>query len=499
VLTDITAGKPAVEAVRGWEGEFRSLAESSHDYIVLYDKECRHLYMNPAALDCAGLRDGERIGGPSRQSGVFHGFHPDLQEKIGQVFSTTVPFRTEMEWHGSEGRRYFDWRLTPVFDAEGRVCSVLSVSKDISAGKQVEALTLEMESRFRQFRKLEKLGVLAGGLAHEFNNLLGIILGQCDILSENIRCGIDPRVHVKHIEQAAHRAVDVCREIQTCVNHAQVQTRISLRLLVENTVEQFQASLNSTVRLDLDRNDDFETTGDRARIRQAIMNLFDNAVETTGEQQDAITIALSRKIVGEGHAGTDFLGNPIQAGEHACLTVSGNGNDGDVEMRQGRSGVSATPYNGAAFKLFFPLTADAGIASAAPATDISPVKGYRTLLLVDDEAPLRIIGSALLKAMGFAVMIATGGREAVEIQQKNSREIDLIVLDLLMPEMGGVETYRVLRQMSPAVPIVVCKEGDDDGDIPQDFRDDPFAEIVRKPFRPDQLRSIFMKLKEATE
>ena len=528
ILTDITESKLAVEALRASEGKFRSLAESSHDHIVLYDKQYRHMYMNPAALDFAGLREDALICGPPGQGGFFKDLRPVLQEKISQVFMTAAPFRTELEWNNSEGLKYFDWRLTPVFDAKGRVCSVLGVSRDITERKQVEELKLEMERKFQQSQKLESLGVLAGGLAHDFNNILSIILGQCDILSEDINSGIDRITQVKQIEKAALRAVDLCRQMLTYVGkNAPIQTRIDLRLMVEETVKRLQPTLKTKVRLELDCTDEvFEITGDRAQIQQVIMDLYFNAVEAIGERKGTIIIALNKKNVQDG-ADADFLGNTIQAGDYVCLTVSDNGCGMDVETRKrifepfyttkytGRGlGLStalgivtshdgalqffSTPGFGTTFKVFFPLFAVPGIVSTAPAADISLKKGRGTLLLVDDEAPLRIIGSALLKAMGFTVMTAAGGREAIKIHGENSRAIDLILLDLLMPEMGGIETYRLLRQISPTIPIVICSECNAE-DFLQDFIDDPFTEAVQKPYKPDQLRSVFMKLIETME
>lgn len=528
ILTDITESKLAVEALRASEGKFRSLAESSHDYIVLYDKQFRHIYMNPAALDFAGLREDVLLGEPPRQGCFFKDLSPVLQEKISEVFMTAAPFRMELEWNSSEGLKYFDWRLTPVIDAKGHVYSVLGVSRDITERKQIEELKLEMERKFQQSQKLESLGVLAGGLAHDFNNILAIILGQCDILSEDLSSKIDQITQVRQIEKAALRAVDLCRQMLTYVGkNAPIQTRIDLRLMVEETVKLLQPTLKTKVSLELDFNNEvFEITGDRAQIQQVIMDLYYNAAEAIGERKGTISIALNKKTVQSG-ADTDFLGNAIQAGDYACLTVSDNGCGMDVETRKrifepfyttkytGRGlGLSAalgivtshdgalqfstTPGIGSTFKVFFPFFAVPGIVSAAPAADISSEKGRGTLLLVDDEAPLRIIGSALLKAMGFTVMTAAGGQEAIQIHRENSREIDLILLDLLMPKMGGIETYRLLRQTSSTIPIVICSEGNAE-DLAQDFTADPLAEAVQKPYKPDQLRSVFMKLIDTME
>jgi PAS domain S-box-containing protein len=531
MLTDITESKLAKEAFRASEEKFRSLAESSHDYIVLYDKQRQHLYINPAALGLAGLREDNLIGSPLRQRSYFKDLGPVLQEKAHQVFMTAAPFRTELEWNSPDGVKYFDCRLSPVFDAEGRVCSVLGVSRDITDRKQMEELKLEMERKFQHSQKLENLGTLAGGLAHDINNILAVILGQCDILHEDASSGVEPRTQINHIEKAALRGVDLCRRMLSHVRKkAPLQTRINLRLMVEETVKRLQPTLHAKTRLELDFDDeDFEITGDRAQIQQVVNALYFNALEAIGEQNGAIVIALDKKVVQEGLADKDYLGNAIQTGDYACLTVSDNGCGMDAETRKrifepfhatkhtgrglalsaalgivashdGALQFSTTPGIGTTFKVFFPSFIDPGsIASASPAVNVSPEKGHGTLLLADDEAALRIIGAALLKAMGFTVMTAASGEEAIKMHRENSSTIDLILLDLVMPDMSGMETYRLLRQTSTTIPIVVaCSEGDDEG-FAHEIANDPFAGTVGKPYKPDQLRYIFKKFFEAME
>lgn len=117
----------------------------------------------------------------------------------------------------------------------------------------------------------------------------------------------------------------------------------------------------------------------------------------------------------------------------------------------------------------------------------------RLILLVDDEEALRMVGSQLLEAMGFAIVTAGNGREALHIFRERRDSIDLVLMDLVMPEMGGLETYRELRRLSPRVPVVICSGYSDDG-VGDEIGDDSRAGFLEKPYRPDHLRELLMKM-----
>jgi len=157
---------------------------------------------------------------------------------------------------------------------------------------------------------------------------------------------------------------------------------------------------------------------------------------------------------------------------------------------------TSSPGVGTTFKVFFPLSgASASVEPASRAGLFPMAKGNGTILLVDDEEGLRLIGSALLNAMGFSTITASNGREALDIFRLRGSEINLLLLDLIMPEMGGLETYHSLREVAPVVPIVFCS-GYHVEEVSGIVEMDGYTGVVRKPYKPDQLREVLLKLME---
>jgi CheY-like chemotaxis protein len=220
---------------------------------------------------------------------------------------------------------------------------------------------------------------------------------------------------------------------------------------------------------------------------------------------------------------TDVLGNPIPSGSYAYMEVADNGCGMDAETQkkifepffttkftgrglgmsavlgiikshEGAMQLSSTPGVGTTFKVYFPSYDKSNVVETAQTAESGPLpKASGTILLVEDEESIRIIGSALLKAIGFSVITATNGREALDIYRERGSGIDLVLLDLLMPEMGGFETYRILREISHSIPVVICS-GCNAAEILEEIGDDEHAAVIQKPYNPGQLRKTLMGL-----
>jgi len=399
------------------------------------------------------------------------------------------------------------------------------IAQDISARKKAEEERREMERKFQQTQKLESLGVLAGGIAHDFNNILTIIQGHCFMARDEHCTEIPPEAHILRIEDAVHRAAQLCHQMlayagQKTLSHS----RIKLGPLLKDMVKMLQSAIakNVVIRLDLE-SDQPEIMGDPAQIQQVVMNLIINAADAIGDNNGAIRVALTKMTSMPNREECDFFGSTIPAGSYACLEVSdsGCGMDDETQCRvfepffttkfTGRGlGMSAvlgiiTSHNGALqlssrpgagtdFNIYLPLCSTPGAVFTEPADrPVDQAQQNGTILLVDDEKSLRIIGSSMLKRMGFSTITASNGREALEILSKRDSGIDLVLLDMIMPEMGGVEAYHELRKLSADLPVVMCSGYSIEG-FSLDLDKDKHAGCIQKPYKPDQLRDVIVKV-----
>jgi signal transduction histidine kinase/CheY-like chemotaxis protein len=391
--------------------------------------------------------------------------------------------------------------------------------------KKVEEEKSRLEAQFQQTQKLESLGVLAGGIAHDFNNILSIILGHCYILEEDIDSEIDRKSHIRHISKSAGRAADLCRQMLSYAGKSELnQTSVNLWLLIDENVKMLQSAIKKNISIKLDLTVDVpEIIGDNAQIQQVVMNLIINAAEAIADGNGTISIALRKACIFENHTENDFLGCMIPPGSYACLTIADNGCGMDPDTRKrifepffttkftgrglGMSAVlgiikshngslqlSSSPGAGSMFKVYFPLNEASGrFESSSRSTAVLYKMMQGTVLLVDDEEGLRVIGSALLKAMGFSVITAADGNEALEIFQIRGNTIDLVLLDLIMPGTDGREVYRKLRAISPAIPIVMSSGYYTEAEMSVTTDDDEYAAVIQKPYKSEQLRTVLMK------
>ncbi|OGR27941.1 MAG: hypothetical protein A2X83_01675 [Desulfuromonadales bacterium GWD2_54_10] len=514
----VVARRKADKAVRRGKRDWERTFDALPDLISIIDINHTIIRVNRSMAERFGLTPAKLVGRKCCE--LVHGMELP-QANCPVVGMTRDGLVHNKEYQEKIQDAFFDITVSPLYDEEGKITSYVHVMRDITERKFAEEERQKLQQQFQQTQKLESLGVLAGGIAHDFNNILTIILGHCYIVDQNIDSGMDQKTHVKHIEKAAGRAASLCHQMLAYSGqNKMVQARINLWLLVDENVKMLQSAIKKNVNFELDLKFDVpEIPGDCAQLQQVVMNLIINAAEAIGDKNGIIKIALKKIAV---QAETDFLGNSIPPGNYACLTVSDNGCGMDEETQKrifepffttkfagrglGMSAVlgivkshngalqlSSTPGFGTTFKVYLPLAAVTDIAETSPQNNFYvSEKGCGTILLVEDEDALRIIGSALLKAMGYTILTAANGREALEIYSERGSGIDLILLDLVMPDMGGIDTYRVLREISPTLPIVICS-GYSFEDIFEEVEGDDQTAMIQKPYVPEQLRDILMK------
>lgn len=515
------------EAVSRGKREWEQTFDSVPDLISIIDTQHTISRVNRSMADRCGLKPQELIGRKCYE--VVHGLTkpPPFCAHV-RMMQDGLEHAEELEEKCLNG--FFHVTVSPLHDSDGRIKSCVHVARDISDRKKDEEERLKMQQQFQQTQKLESLGVLAGGIAHDFNNILTIILGHCYIVKEDIDSGMTDKTHVQQIENAANRAADLCRQMLAYSgNSPRFNEKINLWLLIDEIVKMLQSAIkkNVTIQLDLKR-DVPGISGDNAQLQQVVMNLIINAAEAIGDKNGTIRVDLRKIIEKPGVANADFMGNAIPAGQYACLEVSDNGCGMDddtckrifepffttkftgrglglsavlgiIKSHGGAMQLTSIPGVGTSFRVYLPLLDSTDVSEPVQTFEPAPVaRASGTVLLVDDEEVLRTIGLELLKSAGYSVMVASNGREALDIFSEQSSGIDLILLDLIMPVMGGLEAYHGLRAMDAAVPIILCSGHGVDG-VMKNIVADKNVYGIQKPYKPGQLQSMIFDLLDKTE
>ena len=415
------------------------------------------------------------------------------------------------------GRRQFDWILSPVRG------DLLVVGRDVTELIAGAAGPIEVDSAMMQTQKLESLGVLAGGIAHDFNNLLMGVLGHADLALRGLPRGVPAREQLNKIVTIARRSSELCQQLLTYSDQGSLAVEpIDLRALVEEMTYLLRVSIFKSTTLEFDFADDLcAIEGDSSQLRQVVLNLILNASDAMGDQGGVIRLSLHNTDI-EGQPLVDrWTGARLEIDRAVSLTVadSGEGIDdetlakifdpffstktkgrglglaavvGIVRSHSGAITVESKPGRGASFTVSFPAV-DRGAPepSDGPSSD-PPWRGEGTIMVVDDEPNARRIAQLFLEEVGFDVILAENGPEALELFGERGQEVTAVVLDLTMPKMSGEETFRRLRQLREDLPVILSS-GYPEQDVTRRFEGQPWAGFIQKPYR---FAALVQKLRE---
>ena len=325
--------------------------------------------------------------------------------------------------------------------------------------------------------------------------------------------------NVNEIEKAVERAAGLCRQMLAYAGKAQLtKTRVNVWKLVEDMVTMLRPTLpqNSVISTDLSTETAI-VNGDASQLTQVIMNLIINASEAMDKEQGEIRVSLAMATVSADQTDMDYNGKPFLPGVYVCLEVTDNGCGMDEETKRrvfepfyttkftGRGlGMSAvlgiiTSHNGAlqlfsqtgqgtTFKIYLPAE-PAGAESQLEPVRSTIWQGKGTILLVEDEEQVRAAAKIMLKTLGFAVIEAADGKEALALYQEYSADIVLVVTDMGMPIIVGCTLFRELKLIAPELPIIISS-GFGDSVVSSQINLEDIAGVISKPYNYEQLRDV---------
>ena len=388
----------------------------------------------------------------------------------------------------------------------------------ITLRKRADEDRIKLEKQLLHAQKLESLGVLAGGIAHDFNNILLAILGNADLALMKLAPESPVVENLQAIEQSAARAADLAKQMLAYSGKGRfVVEAIDLNRLLEEMLHLLQVSISKKAELRFHPARDLPTLeADATQLRQVVMNLVINASEAIGDNSGTIVISTGSVECDSNYLKDIWLDENLAEGTYVFLEVSDSGCGMDsqtasrifdpffttkftgrglgmaavlgiVRGHKGAIKLYSEPGKGTSFKLLFPASARA----AARASDAPPSatwQGSGKVLLVDDEETVRATGGKMLRELGFEVVTACDGREAVEAF-RNCRDVKFVLLDLTMPHLDGEQCFRELRRLDPVVRVIMSS-GYNEQDVTQRFVGKGLAGFIQKPYNLSELRRV---------
>jgi PAS domain S-box-containing protein len=493
----------AGEADRKW----RDLLLNSPDSIAALDLDGKIMFTN---RETAGFEIGVRLG-----AGLKEYLSPDQQNSFSRAVETVArtgePTFVEARLALPAGNRCWLTRITPVKQGD-RVIGMLAVASDHTHRK-------EQEDAAATARKLESLDLLTGAVAHDFSNLLTVILANTELALTDLPPQALVRKQVREVEQATLRATDLAAELGSWASPQVTECRpVNLSELIQGMAPSLSSAVPSNVGLELALSPDIDAVEvDAELIKQAVMNLVGNAAEAIGDESGEITIRTGLMAVDRDFLATTHVGSALSPGIYGLISISdeGIGMDaasvnracdpfftskpsrrgmglatvlGIVRAHKGALRIESQLRHGTTVTVLLPLherpSSDVEI-PAEPAENTLERKADRligTVLVAEDDATVRAVAKMALEQEGFVVLEAADGRQAVSAFQEQADAIDVVLLDLAMPRMGGEEVLREIRSVRSDVRVVLTS-GYNLREISKRFTNQGLDGFLQKPYR----------------
>ena len=520
---DITERQRAETALRESESKYRELVQNANSIIARFDTKGNITFLNEYAEKFFGYEAEEIIG-----KNIFGTILPETDSSGRDHASLVVNITKHPEQYASNenenmlrnGQRvWVAWTNKAIYDQMGDIKEILCIGNDITERKV-------LEKQLRQSQKMEALGTLSGGIAHEFNNILGIILGNTELAIDDVPEWNPAKDCLKEIRTASLRAKDVVRQIMSFSRKTPATRKpIQISTIIQESLKLMRATIpaNIDIRQEILCKDEM-ILANPTEINQILLNLCSNSVHALEGETGMLKIRLERAVL-DHHSVASYEG--LRAGECVKLTIkdSGHGIDpkikglifdpyfttkdvdkglgmglavvyGIVKKHEGAISVSSKAGKGTTVEVLFPVTNETAQIDKEISKDLP--RGTERILFVDDEASLVKMVTQMLNRQGYGVVGKTSSNEALQLFQEESEKFDLVITDMAMPGMTGDRLAQELIKIRPNIPVIICTGHSDSMDEGK-AKKSGIAAYAMKPLEKTDLVDAVRKVLDAAK
>ena len=507
--------KQTEEALLESEEKFRMISASAQEAILMMDNDGKISFWNEAAGRIFGWTGEEALGKDLHTLLSPKKFHDDCNkgfEKFRMTGEGTAVGKTlELSALRKDGTEFPIELSVTAAKLKGK-WNAIGILRDSSDRKRTEEERRRLEEQMLQSQKIESLGVLAGGLAHQFNNLLMALLGNVELIIMDMHPDAPIRESVAEIEKVSRRMAKLVKELLAYAGRGKlIVEAIDLSHLFSEMLQLLQVSISKKAELRYTLEEDLPSIeADASQLRQVVLNLVTNASEALGQQEGIISVRTGAKEFTREDLDDVYGYCNLLPGRFVFLEVSdtGGGIDeavlakifdpffstkftgrglglaaalGIVNGLEGAIKVHSKSGSGSTFTVLFPPLDQDAEDRSRESIGAWVTRERRTILVVDDEEPIRKVLKQMLEHAGYTVRTANDGREAVDLFRTCPDEIDCVFLDLTMPLLNGRETLAELRQIREDVRVILSS-GYSEQEAIKNFDGKALFEFIQKPF-----------------